>query len=246
MAPRQAAHRHDHVDRGEHEDLAAEAQQVQQGARGVGQRPLQPQELHLALAHRLQAAGDQRHQHQPQAQAQDVGIGDQQRHPPGPPPQRHAVVEDDRHRAFEHGEGQRAEEHHARQQHGAQHMTMRHEVLQLADDGARLPRHQPFEIAAQRLQQRVLRQRMRQHDHAQDEQRHDRQQRVVGHRAGQQHALVGAKRAQHALHEGPRVLQYLRGTRLLKSHGRIVRSCTGLEAQRCGATLVRYHDRGSA
>ena len=66
-------------------------------------------------------------------------------------------------------------------------------VGELLDDGGRLARHQPGEIAADRAEQLAFAHHVRERDHRQDEQGHDRQQGVVGHRAGEQQALVGTK-----------------------------------------------------
>lgn len=75
---------------------------------------------------------------------------------------------------------------------------MREKVRELAHDRLCLTRHEPFEQMSERIEQFPLSDEFRQHDHDQDQQRDDRQQRVVRHRARQQHALVRAKGLQRA------------------------------------------------
>ena len=78
---------------------------------------------------------------------------------------------------------------------------MRQEVGQFRGDESALARREPADVAAQRLQQGVLINHMRQGNRHQNQQGHDGQQRVIGHGTGQQQALVGAKALEHPQRE---------------------------------------------
>ena len=56
------------------------------------------------------------------AEDQDVAEGNQQRDEEGPPPYRHPMQEDHRHRILQHGEGERAEKDERHEQHPADHV----------------------------------------------------------------------------------------------------------------------------
>ena len=85
------------------------------------------------------------------------------------------------------------------------------EARQFGDQRARLPRHQPLQVAPERLQEFGLADDVRQRDHDQDQQRHHRQQRVVRHRAGEQQTLVRPEGLQYPQGERAGMAQYLQG-----------------------------------
>ncbi len=136
VADAQAPDRHHEVDRGQDQDLAGQAEQVEQHARHAVQRPAAPEQLDTFLPDHLQAAGDQRGQEHADAERQDVEIGHQRRDHEVAAPNLRAVQKDHRHRAFEHRERERAEEQHRRQQHPADQLAVGEKVRQLGDDRA--------------------------------------------------------------------------------------------------------------
>ena len=161
------------------------------------------------LNHRLQAAGDQRDDQQAEAEAQDVAVRQQRRHQEMAPPHDHAVQEDDRHRLLQHREGERAEEQHRPQEDPSEDDAVFQERRKFLDDRAGLAGHQPFQVDRQRLEQLALVDHVRQRDHAEDQQRHHRQQCVVGDGARQQQALVRGKPFEHPHHELARMGQHM-------------------------------------
>ena len=80
------------------------------------------------------------------------------------------------------------------EQHPADHVAMLQKAVELRDHGRGLSRDEPFEIAPQRGQQLALVDDLRERDQQQDEERNDRQQRVVGDGAREEQSLIGAKR----------------------------------------------------
>ena len=96
---------------------------------------------------------------------------------------------------------------------------MRQEVCQLSHDCPGLSGNQPFEVAAQSLQQRRLVDKVRQRNHREDEHGHNRQQGVVRNGPGQQQALVGAESLQRADGEGSGMPENLRGVATRELHG---------------------------
>ncbi|HET7402924.1 MAG TPA: PAS domain S-box protein [Usitatibacter sp.] len=116
---------------------------------------------------------------------------------------RDAVVEDHRHGVLDHGERERAEEHHGAEDHPPGHVAVVHEVLELVDERLRLPGHDPLEIALEGVEHFRGAHEVRQHDRDEDQQRHDRQQRVIRHRAREQQPLVRLERLQRLQHELP-------------------------------------------
>ena len=71
----------------------------------------------------------------------------------------------------------------------------------------RLARHDEREIVVQRREQPLRIDDVRQHDHDQDQQRDQREQRVVRHGAREQQPLVRLERLQHLQREGERILE---------------------------------------
>ena len=93
-----------------------------------------PEKIYLLLPHRLQNPGNQRDQQQAEAERKDVGVRQYRRDHEMTPSYRHPVVKDHRHGVLEHGERQRAEEHHRREQYPADDLTVDEKAGQLADD----------------------------------------------------------------------------------------------------------------
>ena len=219
MVQCQSTDGHHQVDRGQHKDFARQPEHIQQHAREAAQRPFTAKDRDAFLPHRLQAAGHQRHQHQAEGQREDVAVGQQRRNQEMSTTHSNAMQEDHRHGVFKHRERQRTEEQHSRQQHPANDIAVGQELVEFAHDRSRLARDQPFEIAPDRHQQFGLVEKVRQRDHAQQQQRHDRQQRVVRHRACQQQPLVGAKRLQRLQREAAGVRQHVSRVTAHQSHG---------------------------
>jgi hypothetical protein len=218
MAPGEAADRHHDVDRREQQDLPGQAQQVQQHAGHAVQGPLDAEQGDAVLAHRLDAAGHQGHHQQAEPHRKDVAVrqdgGDQEM----PPTHGEPVQEDHGHGLLQHGEGQGAEEQHRSQQQPTDHIAMFDEVAQLGDHRLGLAGHDPFQVAAEGGEQLALFDQVGQHDHRQDEERHDRQQRVIGDGARQQQALVGLEALEHAPREGPGMRDDVGGRRAEHLH----------------------------
>jgi hypothetical protein len=83
---------------------------------------------------------------------------------------------------------------------------MLQEMGQFTDDRFGLARHQPLEVAAERIQQLGWFNHIGERDDDQDQQGHDRQQRVVRDRACQKQTLVRTKRLEGLGGEGTGVL----------------------------------------
>ncbi len=177
------------------------------------------QHFHVPLADRDQPPRDHCHQQQPQAQHRDIAVRQHRRDQEMPAPDRDAMDEDHRHGVFQHRERQRTEEQHRAEQDPADRGAGAQERRQLGHQRAGLSGHDPLEVARQRRQQQLRVDHMRQRDHHQDQQRHDRQQRVVGHRSGQQQALVGAELDQRAPQEAPRMTEQVADAGVEKLHG---------------------------
>ena len=79
------------------------------------------------------------------------------------------------------------------------------------------------EVVAEHAEQPLRLERVRQHDHDEDEQRHERQQRVVRHRAGEEQPLVRPESLEDAEREGAGVREDSAGSRAQRSRGRIHR-----------------------
>jgi len=135
VPPGWAPHRHDEVDRGEHQNLSRDTEEIEEHAGKPAQRPFPPDEVDPFGTHRLERAGDEGHRQQSQAEKKNVEIRYDRGDHEMAPTDHHAVQKDHRHRVFEHGEGERAEEHHRRQQHPADHAAVLQESLQLRNDG---------------------------------------------------------------------------------------------------------------
>src|SRR5688572_516343 len=209
MPHREPPHRHHQVDRGHDQDLARHSQEVEQERRQAAERPVQAEEVDALAPDRLQAARDQRDHQQADTQEQDVQVRKQRGDEEMAPAHRHAVKEDDRHRVLEHGEGERAEKEQRAEEHPADEAAVLEEPGQLRYDRLRLAGNQPAEVALERLEQLGLLHDVRSRDDDENEQRHDREQRVVRHRAGEQQPLVLAECLQHPQREGAGVLQDL-------------------------------------
>jgi hypothetical protein len=112
---------------------------------------------------------NERHQQQAQSKKQDEAVGHDGGDEEASPADHHPVQKDDRHRILEHREGERAEEHHCRQQHPADHAAMIQEVRQLPNHCVGLSGDQPFEITPQGSEQFALVDDLRQRDQGEDE-----------------------------------------------------------------------------
>lgn len=86
-------------------------------------------------------------------------------------------------------------------------LALLQEDCQLGHPRVRLTRDQTFEIAPDGVQQLDLVDDVRKRDHRQDQQRHDRQQGVLGNSACQQQALIGSERLQRWQRKCPGMLQ---------------------------------------
>ena len=163
------------------------------------------EELDILVSHRLQRTGHERHEQDAEREKQDVEQRNQERHDKRPPPDLHPMMEDDRHRVLEHGEGERAEEQQRDGQHPAHAVAVREEQRHLFDDRRRLTRDQECEQPLERRQQQRFVDEAGERNQQQDDERQDRQQRVERHGAREQEALVGAKPLEHAPCEVARV-----------------------------------------
>ena len=134
------------------------------------------------------------------------------------PPNCNPVQENDGHRILQNREGEGAEKHHGHQQHPADHAAMVQKACQFTNHRLGLSRNQPFKISSQRGEQLALVDDLRQRDHHENKQRHDRQQRVVRDGTGQQQPLIRTKGAQDAQGESPWVRHHVRGLSSESSH----------------------------
>src|SRR4051794_37818549 len=90
---------------------------------------------------------------------------------------------------------------------------------QLLNQRARLTRHDELKILPQGLEKLVLAEEVRERHQGEDQQRHEREQGVVGDRACEQDALVSAKAFEHGKRERAWVLEHRRGSATQASHG---------------------------
>ena len=125
------------------------------------------------------------------------------------------MAKHDRHRLVERREGQRTEEEHGGEQNAADGDPLVEKARQFLEDGIGLAGNQPFQIVAERLQQFAGRHQPGQYDDAEDQQRNEGEQRVVGDGAGQQEAPMGLEISQYPQREGERVGENLDGGRAL-------------------------------
>ena len=82
---------------------------------------------------------------------------------------------------------------------------------QFLDQRTRLTRHDKLEILPQGEEELVLAEEVREHHQGEDQQRHEREQGVVGDRTCKQDALVGPKAFEHSQRERTGALEHLRG-----------------------------------
>jgi hypothetical protein len=83
------------------------------------------------------------------------------------------------------------------------------ERAKLVDERRRLAGCDDLQVARERDEERLGVDHVRQDDHQQDHQRHDRQQRVVGDAAGEKQPLVRAERAHRLLQEAEGIVRDL-------------------------------------
>ena len=202
MPPRQPPDRHHEVDRGEEQDLAGDADPVEQPRRHPTQPVRRAEQQHLVRGERLQRARDERHHEQPDAEDEDEAVGNHRGDQPVALRRAHAVVEDHRHRALQRAERERAEHEQRDEQDAADRHAVGEERCERRHHGVAGRGRDQFDVAIQRRQELVAAHDEGQREHEQDQQRDDRQQRVVGDRAGEQQPLVAAELAQHLAREG--------------------------------------------
>ena len=99
--------------------------------------------------------------------------------------------EDDAHRLFQPGKGQRTEEQQAAHEQETDAEPVAQEGIDIGQHGPATGWAPAIPGSAEHGEQLRLADQVRQREDAENEQRHDGEQRVVGHRAGQQQALVG-------------------------------------------------------
>ena len=105
-----------------------------------------------------------------------------------------AVQKNHRDRVLKDLEAELAEKQHRNEQHPANDVAVGKKCPQLNDNCLAFARHHEFERAAQRGEQDFLVDHVRQRDHHQDQERDNREQRVIGNRPGKQQSLVRFKR----------------------------------------------------
>ena len=128
------------------------------------------------------------------------------------------MVEDHRHRVFQHCECERTEEQQRDDEHPADAVAMVEEECQFPHDGVGLAGHDQIEVSVECAQQRCFVDIVGQYDEDQDQQRQYREQRVVSHCACEQVTLVGAKALENPDGEGARVAQDSRCARAKSGH----------------------------
>jgi hypothetical protein len=147
-----------------------------------------PEELHRT--DRVERAADHGNQQEAHADQHHEEIREEHRHEEAPVLRRRAMEEDDGHGALDHGEGRRAEEEQRQQPDDADHLAVGEETGDLLGHGRGLAGDHELEIRGDGLEQAMLVDDVRQPDQQHHEQRHDRQQRVVSDRAGQEKPLA--------------------------------------------------------
>ena len=119
----------------------------------------------------------------------------------------HAVIEDHRHRVLDNGECQRAREEQGDDQHGADHPFVVEKGRQVGHQGQRFTGHHEFQICGQGREQSRLVDEVRKPNQHQNQQRDQRQERVVRNGPGQEKPLIGAKAFEHPQRENAGMLQ---------------------------------------
>src|SRR5205085_3744597 len=143
------------------------------------QRAAAAEEFDALLPHRLQCAGNEGHDQCTDPKEQDAEERDQRRDEEVSAPNLYAVVEDDRHRIFQHRERERAEEQQRNGEQPADDVAMLEEDRQLSHDYVRLSRHDQLQIPSERGQQRLFLDKVGHYDEDENQQRQNREQRVV-------------------------------------------------------------------
>jgi len=150
--------------------------------------PRMPENAHRT--DRVERAADHRDQQEAHADEHHEQVREEHRYEEVPVLPRRTMVEDDRHGALDHGEGRRAEEDERQQPDHPDDLTVGQEVLDLCGHRRGLAGNHELEIRGDRVEQPMLVDDVRQAHQQHHEQRHDRQQRVVGDRAGQEEPLA--------------------------------------------------------
>jgi hypothetical protein len=189
-----------HVEGGEHQRGAAHSDGVEERAGQARERPGVTEHLDRAAPERLEPAGDERDEEEPGAERHHEHVGDDGRQG-GVAPLRRAMVEDHRHRVLEDRKGEGAEEQQREDADPPHHVAVREERGDLLGDRGRLAGHEKLEVQRHRVNQEALVDEMRQRHQQEREQGHQRQQRVVGHRAREEQALVPPEVAEQAAGE---------------------------------------------
>ena len=161
-----------------------------------------PEQHQIFIAQRQQIDHDEGARKQRRAEEKIVGKRQQQRNEPAPFLCLQAVQKNHRDRTLQHLETERTEKQHRDEQHPADQLSVVEQRLQLRQNRTALTRHRKFQSLAYRCQQHLLVDHIRQHDHHQDKQRHDGEQRVISHRTRQQQTLIRLKRSQHLHRKG--------------------------------------------
>ena len=100
--------------------------------------------------HDSELACDNRHNQQSRAQKKNEQIRQQGGNDKAPAPDGNAMKKNHRHRVFEHGKSQGAEQDHRAEQHGADDLLVRQKSAQLFDQGRGLAGHDKFQILSHR------------------------------------------------------------------------------------------------
>jgi hypothetical protein len=118
------------------------------------------------------------------------------------PLDRDPVKEDHRHGVLQHRERRGAEEEEHQEAHAAHHVPRREHRAHLLAEILGVRRQHHLEVLAQGLQEDLGVHHVGQRHEQERQERHHRQQRVVRHGPGQEHALVAAKATEHTRKEG--------------------------------------------
>jgi len=205
MPYRNPADRQKVVDRGDHQRFGGQPEQVEYRARNALQMPDVTGNRDAVRHPGLDADRNQRHGQQADAEQADEGIGQQQRKERRTLIGHVAMPEDDPHRLVHCRECDRAEEDQGAEHNGTDGDLLFKKARQFVEDCGGLAGHHPVQIAPEGVQQLVRRNQLGESDDAEDQERNEGNQCVVGDGAGQQQAAVGLKVLQYAQDEAERV-----------------------------------------
>ena len=200
---------HEVVHRGDQQNFNDDTDRVKRRTRKSAERPAVAEQKQIFLADGEHVGHDEGARKQRQRDESNVTKRQREGNKEMALVHLHAMQEYHRYRTLQHRERERGKKQHRHQQHPAHHGAVFEKRGKLLHQRRRLPRCHPLQRAPQGRKQDRRIDHLRQTHHHQNQQRHDRQQRVVRHRTCKQQPLIGTECAHHLQRERGGVLNDL-------------------------------------